>query len=102
MTRAVWGWEGWPVASRATAAILGGYGFLWLMTPAATLLLPRMTDITLFDALLAVTMSSFLVWAIIAMAVFHARSALRAWAWLIAASVASMLLLFFLTGRPLP
>jgi hypothetical protein len=90
------------IASRAAAAILGGYGFLWLMTPALTLLLPRVMNITLFDSLLAVTMASFLVWAILAMAVFHARSAVRAWVWLILGCAASMAILWLLTGRPLP
>ena len=98
----VWSWQGWPVTARAAAAILGGYGFIWIWTAAFTLLLPRISGMSPFDAVLAVTMSSFLLWSIIAMAVFHARSALRAWAWLLAATAASMLLLFLLTGRLLP
>jgi hypothetical protein len=37
--------------------------------------------------LLATTMASFLVYAAIVMAVFHARSAVRAWMWLAVAAV---------------
>jgi hypothetical protein len=39
------------------------------------------------QALLATTMASFLVYAAIVMAVFHARSAVRAWMWLAVAAV---------------
>jgi hypothetical protein len=94
--------QGLSVASRALAAIAGGYGLIWVATPALTLLLPRIMDITLFDSVLAVTMSSFLVWAVIAMAVFHARSARRAWAWLLAGYGVAMLTLLALAGRPWP
>jgi hypothetical protein len=94
--------QGWEIASRTVAAIAGGYGFIWLMTPALSLLLPRVMDITPFDSVLAVTMASFLVWAIAAMAVFHARSVIRAWTGLLLGSIVSMAILFLLTGRLLP
>lgn len=92
----------WSVTSRALAAILGGYAFIWLLTAALSLLLPRAFGMSPFDAVLAATMSSFLVWAVIAMAAFHARSARRPWAWLLAGGLACMCLLWLLTGRPLP
>jgi len=90
------------VASRAVAAILGGYGFIWLLTAALSLLLPAVLNISPFDSVLAVTMSSFLIWAIVAMAVFHARSARRAWAGLLFASLPFVVVFFVLTGRLLP
>jgi len=90
------------VASRAVAAILGGYGYILLLTAALSLLLPAAFGVSRVDSVLAVTMSSFLVWAIIAMTVFHARSARRAWSGLLLACLPPMAILFFLTGRLLP
>ena len=86
------------VASRALAAIVGGYGFILLLTAAGSLLLPVAFGVSSLDSVLAVTMSSFLIWAVIAMAVFHARSAFHAWAGLLFASLPLMLILLLLTG----
>ncbi|MDZ4370770.1 MAG: hypothetical protein U1C74_05025 [Phenylobacterium sp.] len=90
------------MASRAVAAILGGYAFIWLLTAATTLLLTRVLGASPLDSVLAVTMSSFLIWAVVAMAVFHARSARRAWAVLLLGGFASALVLLVMTGRPWP
>lgn len=95
-------WNGWPILGRASAAILGGYALIWLGTAAVTLLLSRLFGVRPFDAVLAVTMSSFLVWAIVAMAVFHVRSARMAWAGIIISSAVCMIALFAMTGRFLP
>lgn len=92
----------WSVALRALAAILGGYGVIWLATAALSVLLPAVFDMSPVDAVLAVTMSSFLIWAVIAMAVFNARSARRAWAGLLLAALVCMAGLMLVTGRPLP
>ncbi len=94
--------HGWSIASRAAAAILGGYGVIWLLTAALSMLLPAILGVSPFDAVLGVTMSSFLIWALIAMAAFHARSARRAWAGLVLAALACMGVLMLITGRPLP
>lgn len=76
----------WSVASRVLAASVGGYAFTSLMTIAVSLLLP-LAGMPLASAVLTATMASFLVWAGIVMAVFHARSATRAWAWMAGAAV---------------
>lgn len=68
----------WSVASRTLAATIGGYTFISLMTIAVPLLLGA-AGVSQPQALLATTMSSFLVYVAIIMAVFHARSATRAW-----------------------
>ena len=80
------------IVSRIVAAVGGSYTVVWLMTAAAALALPGSRR----DAVLAATMASFLAWAIIVMAVFHARSATRAWAWLIGAAVPLGLIVWLL------
>jgi hypothetical protein len=70
-----------PIISRVLAAITGGYAVTSLLTLALTLMLAAL-GVNQAQALLAATTGSFLVWAAIIMAVFHARSALRAWLWL--------------------
>lgn len=91
----------WSIAARAAAAIIGGYGFIWLFTAAMTLAL-RAAGLAAADAVLAVTMSSFLIWAVIAMAVFHMQTARRAWAGLLLGGAGCIGVLFLLTGRLLP
>lgn len=73
------------IASRALAAIAGGYAFTSLLAIAVSLLLP-LVGVPPASALLGATMASFLVWTAVVMAVFHARSATRAWAWLLGAA----------------
>jgi hypothetical protein len=68
----------WSVASRAGAAVVGGYALTSLVTLALSLLLPAM-GMARPEALLAATVASFPVYAAVIMAVFHARSAARAW-----------------------
>lgn len=94
--------RGWSVAARAIAAILGGYGFIWLLTAAMSLLLPVVSGMSRFDSVLTATMASFLTWAVVAMVVFHARSARRACAGLLLGCMTCMLALFLMTGRPWP
>jgi hypothetical protein len=71
----------WSIASRVLAASIGGYALTSLLTLALPLALASL-GIDPAQALLAATTASFLVYAGIIMAVFHARSAARAWAWL--------------------
>ncbi|MCP1469671.1 ABC-type transport system involved in multi-copper enzyme maturation permease subunit [Sphingobium sp. OAS761] len=73
------------LASRALAAIAGGYVLASLVTAAIALLLGRL-GVSQAQALLAATMASFPLYAAIIMAVFHARSAARAWAALVIAA----------------
>jgi len=69
----------WAVASRVTAATLGGYA----LTSAATVLLALIWPIPRAQALLSATMLSFAVYTVAVLWVFSTRSHLRAWAWLI-------------------
>jgi len=73
------------VASRVVAAIGGGYALVSLLTIALSLLLPRI-GIDQAQTMLASSMASFVVYAVVIMAVFHARSATRAWVILIVAN----------------
>ncbi len=63
------------VASRAVAAILGGYAVSALAAAVLALYLPTSRA----EAALTGTMAAFLVYACAVMWVFAARSALRAW-----------------------
>ncbi|MDR7154788.1 hypothetical protein J2W40_001603 [Sphingobium xenophagum] len=76
----------WSVAARSLAGTLGAYGVTALFTAALSLLLARI-GMDRVEAVTAATLLSFAVFALIAMAVFHARSAVRAWIWLIGASI---------------
>lgn len=63
------------IASRAAAAILGGYALAASVTAAASLLLP----LARADAVITATLLSFAVYACAVLWVFAARSAWRAW-----------------------
>jgi hypothetical protein len=69
----------WSIASRVLAAIGGGYALISLLTLALPLALAPL-GINQAQVLLAATTASFLIYVAIVMAVFHARSAARAWA----------------------
>lgn len=71
----------WSVAFRVVAGTLGAYGLTSLVTVALSLLLARM-GINRVEAVIAATLPSFAIFAVIAMAAFHARNAARAWGWL--------------------
>ncbi len=75
----------WGVASRVIAAIFGGYLLASLVSIAGVLLL-SIAGMNKAEAVLAMTMGSFPLFAGIVMAVFHARSARRAWLGLAIAS----------------
>lgn len=83
------------IISRILAATFGGYAVTSLLTVALPLMLGAL-GINQAQALLAATTGSFLVWAAIIMAVFHARSAVWAWLWLVVASVPFALMIFVL------
>lgn len=76
----------WSVASRTLAGVGGGYAVTSLFNLALPLMLGA-AGVNAPQALLATTMSSFLLYAAIILAVFQARSATRAWAWLIGAAL---------------
>lgn len=71
------------VASRALAAILGGYVLTALMTMAIAVYLPT----TRAEASLTATMLSFLIYGCVVLWVFATRTAVRAWLGIVIPSV---------------
>lgn len=86
----------WMVASRALAAIAGGYALAALSAAALAVFLP----LPRADATLTATMLSFLVYACAVIWGFAARTAARAWLGLLLPSAAMGLALglHYLTG----
>ncbi|PNU02164.1 hypothetical protein A8V01_09820 [Novosphingobium guangzhouense] len=74
------------VTARTLAGTLGAYG----VTAQATIVLSFMLALCGMDraeAVVAATLASFAIFALVSMAVFHTGSASRAWIWLVTASV---------------
>lgn len=67
------------VASRVLAAIPLNYA----LTSIATALLARHLPLSRAEASVAATLTSFLIFAVIAMAIFHARSTAKVWVWMV-------------------
>jgi len=76
----------WSVAFRVLAALGGGYVLTSLLIIAGAILLP-FVGVGQAEATLATSLASFPIFAVIIMAVFHARTTVRAWVWVIAACV---------------
>jgi molybdopterin-binding protein len=71
------------VAGRVLAAIPLNY----LLTSIITALLARHLSLARQEATIAAMLASFAIFAVIALAVFYARSAVRAWLWMIGAVI---------------
>ncbi|MDO9401546.1 MAG: DUF3649 domain-containing protein [Polaromonas sp.] len=82
------------VASRALAAILGGYGVAALSAAALAVCLPFASGMARSEAALTGTLASFIVFALAVMWVFAARTAVRAWSGLAAVAAPLALLLW--------
>jgi len=78
--------------SRIAAITVGAYVVVWLITATISLALPGPPA----DAARTAMMASFFIWAVVVMAVFHARSATRAWAWLLGTIIPLGLVVWFL------
>jgi len=74
------------VLSRVLAAVAGGYVVTSLLSIALALGLTAL-GMNKAEAVLATTMAAFLLYALIIMAVFHARTAARAWLGLVIAGI---------------
>jgi len=74
------------VLSRVIAAAAGGYALTSLLSIALALGLTAL-GMNKSEAVLATTMAAFLLYALIIMAVFHARTATRAWVGLAIAGI---------------
>lgn len=85
----------WSVASRTVAGTLGAYGLTSLATIALSLLLGAL-GMASAQAVIAATLASFAIFAFVAMAVFHAQSARRAWQGLVLAAAPLGMLLWLL------
>lgn len=72
------------VASRVAAATVGGYFFAHGLTAFLTLALPFARA----DRVIAASMFAFVAWCAMAIYVFAARSAWRAWLWPVLAGAA--------------
>lgn len=81
------------VFSRILAAFGGGY----ILTSLAVVLLSLCLPGGRASAVVSATMAGFLVYALVVMAVFHARNVVRAWVWIIGASVPLTLLVLQMT-----
>ena len=91
----------WSVTSRTLAAVVGGYALTSLLTLAVPLLFSA-AGLSRAQTLHATTMAGFLVYAGIVIAVFHARSTTRAWAWLAVASVPPGMVTMLLLPATIP
>lgn len=67
------------VTSRVIAAFIGGYGVTTLAIICFSLILPM----EMAEAVYITSVLSFVLWALIIMAVFHAKTAMRAWLYLV-------------------
>jgi len=85
------------VASRAIAAIAGGYGVAALSAAALALCLPAAFGMARSEAAMTGTLASFIVFALAVMWVFAARTAWRAWSGLVIAAVVPGSLVLLLT-----
>jgi hypothetical protein len=75
------------VGVRTMTAVVGGYAFTWLFTAALALVLCDVAGMPRASAASAATLLSFLVFAIVVMGVYTARSSARASGWLLIASI---------------
>lgn len=72
----------WDVTSRVLAGTLGAYGVTALATVALSLIMATF-GMERVEAVTAATLASFAIFAVVSIAAFHARSAGRAWGWLL-------------------
>ena len=84
------------VASRAVAAIAGGYALAAVFVALFALLLPALFSMERSAAVMAATMTSFALHALAVITAFATRSATRAWLWLLLPTVTMAGLLFWL------
>jgi uncharacterized membrane protein len=66
----------WPLLSRITAALLGGYAFTYTFTAAVARLLP----FDPIDAMITATLLSFVVYTLAILWAFACRSLFKVWA----------------------
>lgn len=84
------------VASRVIAAAIGGYALTWLAAAAFALLSRDVLGVPAATAMLGATTASFLVYLVVVIAVFSARTATRAWMGLAVAGIPLVVLLMWL------
>ncbi|HSC84706.1 MAG TPA: DUF3649 domain-containing protein [Pseudomonas sp.] len=83
----------WNVAARVLAAIVGGYALAYASTAFFSVYLP----LARADRVIFASLACFAVWTTAVIYVFSARSASRAWGWLVGLSVLLCLAAFLPT-----
>lgn len=83
----------WSIASRVLAAIIGGYALAYGFTAFFSVYLPLARP----DRVVLASLLCFAVWTAAVIYVFAARSATRAWLWLICLTVLMCLAAFLPT-----
>ncbi|MGC4252804.1 MAG: hypothetical protein QM605_15385 [Sphingobium sp.] len=91
----------WGVTFRVLAGTIGAYGLASLATVVLSLVMATL-GMDRVEAVYAATIASFAIFAVIAIAVFHTRSARRAWDWLLAFAVPLGLLSWLLMPGTTP
>lgn len=86
------------LAARILAVTLGAYGAASLLTAALSLVLVWI-GLSRPEAVMATTLASFAIYAGLAIAVFHARSTVRAWIGLLLVAAPSSLFIL-MSGVP--
>ena len=84
--------------ARTLAGTLGAYGLSVQATVVLSYVL-ALSGMSRAEAVVAATLASYAIFASVSMAVFHARSAGRAWLWLVAAGIPLALLQWALSPR---
>ncbi|MDV2450420.1 hypothetical protein [Xanthomonas hortorum] len=72
----------WSVAGRMLAASVGGYALTSLGCSVLAQLLTRFAGVLPALAVLSTTLLSFVIYTVVVLWMFRARSALRMWLWL--------------------
>ena len=88
----------WAVASRAMAAIFGGYILTVIMSDFTVALLYTYFDFSTAQAVFNGMSLSFLYYMLIAITIFSVSTASRAWLWLLGGSVVFAGLSFLIDG----
>jgi hypothetical protein len=91
----------WALNARVLAGTLGAFAHATLATTALSLVLAALGT-TRADAVTIALMASSIVFALVSLSVFHARSPFRAWAWLAGSAFPLALLTWALLPGAMP
>ena len=86
------------ILSRVLAASLGGYALAALLSSVLALALPHVAGVSRANSVLTASLLSFVIYTVIALWVFCARTALRAWLGMMGLAAIAGVLLWYLRG----